>query len=191
MHPDDDLVLLLLPGFNIPQATPAAAAVGGLIWSAFPNCTAFEVRRALAMSALKGAGQTEARSSQYGYGIVQAKSALKYLQSNPCAADKSRSELVMTVTPKNQRQGRNVTVRAQVQDAVSKKRLTGMSVKLMVRPSSRMMACSEYVVITNQNGVARTNCRVLKAGASSVVGTVVANKLYSTSSNTQQVQTVA
>eukprot|EP00775_Hariotina_reticulata_P004411 gene4411-4664_t len=173
------------------QATPAAAAVGGLVWSAFPNCTAAEVRRALAMSALKGQGQTQMRSTQYGYGIVQAKSALQYMRSNPCAADKSTSQLVLTITPANQRQGRNVTVRAQVQDAVTGRRLAGMSVKLVVRPSSKLMACSESILTTNKNGVARTLCRVLKAGASRLVATVVANQRYNPSSSAQEVQTTA
>jgi len=60
------------------MATPRVSAVAALIWSANPGWSNAQIRAALQQTALDlgSAG----RDSTYGYGLVQAKSALDYLQ---------------------------------------------------------------------------------------------------------------
>jgi PKD repeat protein len=60
------------------MATPHVSAVAALIWSANTGWTNAQIRTALQQTALDlgSAG----RDSTYGYGLVQAKSALDYLQ---------------------------------------------------------------------------------------------------------------
>ena len=59
------------------MATPHVSAVAALLWSAFPNATNVEIRDAMTTTAfdLGAAG----RDTSYGYGLVQAKSALTSL----------------------------------------------------------------------------------------------------------------
>ncbi|MBN8486296.1 MAG: S8 family serine peptidase [Burkholderiales bacterium] len=61
------------------MATPHVSGVAGLIWSFHPACTAAQVRKALNNSAmdLGDAG----RDDKFGNGLVQAKAALKKLES--------------------------------------------------------------------------------------------------------------
>jgi hypothetical protein len=65
------------------MATPAASAVAGLVWAAYPGCSNSEIRQALRASALDlGA---PGRDDFYGHGLVQARAALDWLAANPCA----------------------------------------------------------------------------------------------------------
>jgi subtilisin family serine protease len=63
------------------MATPHVSAVAALIWSADPNKTNVQVRKALEATALDLG--TPGRDNYYGYGLVQAKAALAYLQNPP------------------------------------------------------------------------------------------------------------
>ncbi|KAF8057743.1 ALG10 [Scenedesmus sp. PABB004] len=64
------------------MATPGAAAVAGLVWSAHTDCSAAELRAAISASA-RDAG-APGRDDEYGSGIVQALAAHQYLNANPC-----------------------------------------------------------------------------------------------------------
>ena len=60
------------------MATPHVAGVAALVWSANPAWTNAEVRQALQVTAEdRGAG---GRDNAYGWGVIQAKAALDYLQ---------------------------------------------------------------------------------------------------------------
>ncbi|MBI4164613.1 MAG: S8 family serine peptidase [Acidobacteria bacterium] len=64
------------------MATPHVSGVAALVWSHFPNCTNVNIRQAMDATAqdLGAAG----RDTSYGYGLVQAKAAYDYLQTNGC-----------------------------------------------------------------------------------------------------------
>ncbi|PCK32689.1 S8 family serine peptidase [Pseudoalteromonas piscicida] len=64
------------------MATPHVSGVAALVWSHFPQCTAQQIRQVLNTTA-KDKGQS-GRDTSYGYGIVQAKAALDYLNNNGC-----------------------------------------------------------------------------------------------------------
>ncbi len=64
-------------------ATPAAAAAAGLVWAAHPECSAAEVRTALAKGALDlGAPGLD---EYFGHGLVQIQRSIDYLTQNPCS----------------------------------------------------------------------------------------------------------
>lgn len=65
------------------MASPHVAGVAALVWSHHPSCNADEIRNALNASAedLGSAG----RDVKFGYGLVQAKDAIDYIQTNGCA----------------------------------------------------------------------------------------------------------
>jgi subtilisin family serine protease len=62
------------------MATPHVSGVAALVWSANPSWTNAQIREALDSTA-KDLGAT-GRDSAYGYGLVQAKAALDYLNLN-------------------------------------------------------------------------------------------------------------
>ncbi|MFD1215890.1 S8 family serine peptidase [Microbulbifer celer] len=64
------------------MATPHVVGVAALVWSHFPSCSAADIRNALNTTAedLGAAG----RDNAYGYGLVQAQSAVDYLTTNGC-----------------------------------------------------------------------------------------------------------
>lgn len=64
------------------MATPHAAGVAALVWSHFPECTNTQIRYALAKSA-RDLGSSGC-DDYFGYGVVQAKSAVDWLKANPC-----------------------------------------------------------------------------------------------------------
>ena len=77
-----DLAVFMLPDLyaaynGTSMATPHASAVAALVWSHHPGCSAAQVRKALADSALDlgDAG----RDPKFGHGLVQAKAALDRL----------------------------------------------------------------------------------------------------------------
>jgi len=67
------------------MATPHVSGVAALVWSHYPSCTNSELRAALTATAedLGAAG----RDNDFGYGLVQAKAALDYLDTYGCAGD--------------------------------------------------------------------------------------------------------
>jgi len=65
------------------MATPHVSAVAALIWSAAPTKSNANIRQALTATALDLG--TAGRDTSYGYGLVQAKTALAYLV--PAAGD--------------------------------------------------------------------------------------------------------
>ena len=65
------------------MATPAVAGVAALVWSNFPSCTGTEIRNALKATA-QDAGAA-GKDVYFGYGIVKAKAAYDYLQTNGCS----------------------------------------------------------------------------------------------------------
>jgi hypothetical protein len=65
----------------LPAVSPAAG-VAGLVWSAHPECTAQQLRDAIGRTA-QDRGPT-GRDDVFGFGIVKALQAHKYLVANPC-----------------------------------------------------------------------------------------------------------
>ncbi|MFA0809804.1 S8 family serine peptidase [Microbulbifer epialgicus] len=64
------------------MATPHVAGVAALVWSHFPNCSNTEIRAALTATA-EDLG-VSGRDNAYGYGLVRAKAAYDYLETNGC-----------------------------------------------------------------------------------------------------------
>ena len=60
------------------MSAPHVAAVAALVWSYAPELTAQEIRAALAASAMDLG--TPGRNNEFGYGLVQAKAALDWLE---------------------------------------------------------------------------------------------------------------
>ncbi|KAF6262152.1 peptidase S8/S53 domain-containing protein [Scenedesmus sp. NREL 46B-D3] len=74
------------------MATPTAAAVAGLVWSAHTECTAAQLRAAISKTAQdRGAA---GRDDVFGHGIVKALRAHKHLLSNPCPGAGNSSDCV-------------------------------------------------------------------------------------------------
>lgn len=65
------------------MATPHVAGVAALVWSYHTNCSNDQIRAALNASA-KDLGAV-GRDAAYGFGLVQAKAAVDYLNANSCA----------------------------------------------------------------------------------------------------------
>jgi len=65
------------------MASPHVAGVAALVWSHHPTCSAAQIRDALNASAqdLGSAG----RDVKFGYGLVQTKDAIDYLDANGCS----------------------------------------------------------------------------------------------------------
>jgi len=66
------------------MATPHTSGVATLVWSTHPECTNAEIRAILDSTAedLGAAG----RDPAYGYGLVQARAAVDYIDANGCTA---------------------------------------------------------------------------------------------------------
>ncbi|WIA12437.1 hypothetical protein OEZ85_012474 [Tetradesmus obliquus] len=86
----EDYSLGIMSGTSM--ATPAAAGVAGLVWSAHTECTASQLRDAISKSAQDRGPR--GRDDLYGFGIVKALQAHKYLQANPCAPATNNSDCV-------------------------------------------------------------------------------------------------
>lgn len=65
------------------MASPHVAGVAALVWSNHPECTAAQIRSALQATAQDRG--TAGRDSSFGFGIVQAKTAVDYLTANGCS----------------------------------------------------------------------------------------------------------
>ncbi|MEO2267348.1 S8 family serine peptidase [Pseudoalteromonas sp. YIC-656] len=66
------------------MATPHVTGVAALVWSNFPECSAQGIRMALRASA-EDLGE-QGYDYAYGWGLVQAKDAVDYIQENGCQA---------------------------------------------------------------------------------------------------------
>mmetsp|Transcript_8515 Transcript_8515/g.12128 ORF Transcript_8515/g.12128 Transcript_8515/m.12128 type:complete len:526 (-) Transcript_8515:129-1706(-) len=81
------------------MAAPHVAGVAALIWSYFPNVTAASIREVMEMTA-KDLG-APGKDNYHGHGLVNAKSALEYLQGHTISAAPSISpapSMIPTVT---------------------------------------------------------------------------------------------
>ena len=67
------------------MATPHVSGVAGLVWSFHPECTAAQIRKVLNKTAMDLGDP--GRDDKFGYGLVQAKDALKKLDAGYCAAN--------------------------------------------------------------------------------------------------------
>merc|ERR1712060_367101 len=72
------------------MATPHVAGVAGLLRMYFPDCKAFQIRNAMIVTG-KDKGESGC-DVNYGYGIVQAKTAFEYLEANQCDPNESFKE---------------------------------------------------------------------------------------------------
>jgi hypothetical protein len=157
--------LLLL---HLLQATPTASGVAGLVWSAHTQCTAAEIRAALRKTAVKPANATAGRDQKYGFGIVQALAAHKYLEANPCTATGVKLTLQHTVAAASAAAvptvGSRVQVSVQVVDSATGRPAIGQRVLLTVEPSRKAVACKSYSLTTNKQGAAVTSCQLLAPG---------------------------
>lgn len=81
------------------MATPHVSGVAALVWSYNPSWTNVQIRNALTATA-KDKG-TAGRDNTFGFGIVQAKSALTYLQTPP-ATPNAPSNLTGTAVSRTQ-----------------------------------------------------------------------------------------
>jgi Subtilase family/PA domain len=177
-----DIGLAALSGTSM--ACPTAAGVAGLVWSAHTECTAAELRAALENSATKPAAAPYVDwTPEYGHGIINALSAHRYLQINPCAAARGASapypqslQFTLRSLPVAASERQNVRPRdgevpavrwvqleVEVREAGTGAPAAGLGVQLTVVPSStgpEGVMCSETNVSTDADGIARTRCRV-------------------------------
>merc|ERR1711971_314592 len=72
------------------MATPHVAGVAGLLRMYFPDCKAFQIRNAMIVTA-KDKGDSGC-DVNYGHGIVQAKAAFEYLETNQCDPNEAFKE---------------------------------------------------------------------------------------------------
>ena len=93
------------------MATPHVAGVAALVWSANPSWTNADIREALAVTAEdRGAA---GRDTSYGWGIVQAKAALDYLNGGGGGTDPDPVVAkVGNVSLTTARKGKNTTATA-------------------------------------------------------------------------------
>jgi hypothetical protein len=159
------------------QATPTASGVAGLVWSAHTQCTAAEIRAALRKTAVKPANTTAGRDQKYGFGIVQALAAHKYLEANPCTASGVKVTLQHTVPSATAAAGptvgSRVQVSVQVQDRATGRPIIGQRVLLTAEPSRKAVACRSYSLTTNKQGTAATSCQLLEAGNNRITARAV------------------
>lgn len=66
------------------MATPHVAGVAALLWSHHPTCTNTQIRYAMAYSAKRLPGTGNNCDNKTGNGLVQAKTALDFLDTHPC-----------------------------------------------------------------------------------------------------------
>ncbi|WIA20356.1 hypothetical protein OEZ85_006187 [Tetradesmus obliquus] len=175
----------LLSGTSM--ATPTASGVAGLVWSAHTQCTAAEIRAALRKTAVKPANTTADRDQKYGFGIVQALAAHKYLESNPCTASGLKVTLQHSVasasTAAAPTVGGRVTVSVTVQDKATGRAAIGQRVLLNVEPSRKAVACKSYSLTTNKKGMAATSCQLLASGNNRITAKAVGGSSAATVAN--------
>lgn len=111
------------------MATPHVSGVAALIWSANPNWTNAQIRQALQVTA-EDRG-TAGRDNAYGWGVIQAKAALDYLQGggggtdpDPVVAKVGSISLTTTLKGKN----RTATATVRIVDAATSANMPSASV---------------------------------------------------------------
>jgi Subtilase family/PA domain len=180
----------LLSGTSM--ATPTVAGVAGLVWSAHTDCTAAEIRAALAATASRpgqlsaAGGGVLTRDEHYGYGIVRAHDAHEYLNAHPCAG--RRVELSLSARAlgsvrgggnngnSNELQGlavgTTVHVRVSARESVTGAPIAGQRVALSALPPGGdpssvrppVMECAMAALTTNAEGIAATTCTMMAPG---------------------------
>jgi Subtilase family len=166
------------------QATPTAAGVAGLVWSAHPECTSDELIAAVSWSA-KDLGKP-GYDEEYGFGLVQAEAAHEYLVANPCrgggASEPPRTsgslntahKLSLTVNGPRSKVMVGETVQVSVQVARASPAaasVEGVAVRITTEPEGRLR-CTQMQLSTNAVGNASTTCRVIAHGGASVTATI-------------------
>jgi subtilisin family serine protease len=132
------------------MATPHVSAAMALVWSANPSWTNVEIRDAFTAAALDlGAA---GRDNYYGYGLIQAASALDYLGGGNPPPDQSLAVSVSTdKTTYSNRQTAYITTTVKDQDNAS------------------VASASVSIVITTSNGTKVTKtCSTNGAGSCTV-----------------------
>jgi len=66
------------------MATPHVSGVAAVVWSHHPLCTNTQIRNALNAATIKLPAGSTTRNNNFGYGLVQAKAAIDYLNTNKC-----------------------------------------------------------------------------------------------------------
>lgn len=79
------------------MATPHVSGIAARLWARFPDCTATELRQALASSA-KDLG-APGRDREYGYGFIQAEAAYNMLAQMTCGGSNSSTSSPPPSTP--------------------------------------------------------------------------------------------
>jgi hypothetical protein len=135
------------------------------------------MRAALRKTAVKPANTTAGRDQKYGFGIVQALAAHKYLEANPCSASGLKLTLQHSVasasTAAAPTVGARVQVSVQVVDKATGRPAIGQRVLLAVEPSRKAVACKSYSLTTNKRGTAVTSCQLLASGNNRITAKAV------------------
>ena len=101
------------------MATPHAAGVAASVWSHFPGCSNYDVRRAVRLSAAD-LGE-DGPDYRYGYGMVQALAAYDYLMAHGCSGETCEGEDCRESIPDRlSRKGRPHASKARKTNAVLK-----------------------------------------------------------------------
>lgn len=162
------------------MATPTAAGVAGLVWSAHTECSGPELRAAISWSAADLG--TPGYDNEFGHGLVQAAAAHKYLQENRCTGTRSPTEPsktpagepapapVRTLTIASNATGRVrvgsvVRFTAKVTSSeTARAEVHNVNVRLRPSPPYSMACGTSNVVKTNAAGVAVVHCSIVSPG---------------------------
>jgi hypothetical protein len=166
------------------QATPTAAGVAGLVWSAHTECSGPELRAAISWSAADLG--TPGYDNEFGHGLVQAAAAHKYLQQNPCTGTRTPAEPSKdAATQPNPSPVRtlqiasNATGRVRVGSVVrftakvsssdtARAEVRNVSVRMRPIPAYSMACGTSTAVKTNAAGVAIVHCTIVSPGSISL-----------------------
>jgi serine protease len=170
------------------MAAPHVSGVAALVWSAYPELTNAQIRSALTGTALDlGAA---GRDNSYGYGLVQAKSALDSLAGGSGGGGGGTGSLVVTVkTDKASYTNRQtVTITVTVTDGTNL--VSGAAVSTTILTANGKQYAGSGT--TNSSGVAtfshKVNTKSDGTGTYSVTATAAASGISGTGSTTFSVQ---
>ncbi|KAF6262151.1 peptidase S8/S53 domain-containing protein [Scenedesmus sp. NREL 46B-D3] len=170
------------------MATPTAAGVAGLVWSAHTECSGPELRAAMSWTATDLG--TPGYDNEFGHGLVQAAAAHKYLQANPCTGTRSPAE--PSKDPARQPPAApvrtmqllsNVTNRVHVGSVVrftakvtsldtARAEVKDLSVRLRPKPTYSMACGTTNVVKTDAAGQAVVHCTIVSPGTLALEGRI-------------------
>lgn len=164
------------------MATPTAAGVAGLVWSAHTECSGPELKAAVSWSAqdLGSAGYDQ----EFGHGLVQAAAAHAYLQSNPCSGTSTPSEPprgARKQQPTDQplrkldissdvsasariRVGDTVKFNVKVTASAEGQQVENVAVRLRSKPEYSLACGSKAYVVTDATGAAGVTCTIVNPG---------------------------